>query len=117
MKRAGAPRRVTRPGPGSDPAYLEAVRKRPCMVQQFVYAQRLRDLFCGGDVVAHHAGPKINDSTAVPLCVTHHSHWHDANGAFKGWNKCERRIWAEQAIAVTRGVLGWARTQTQGESR
>jgi hypothetical protein len=83
------------------------VRKLPCL---FVATGE-----CDGDVVAHHAGPKKNDSTGVPLCVRHHGHWHDANGVFKGWKKESRRQWAGAAIADTRQDV--AGTQTQGESR
>ena len=82
--RKKAPRRVTRPGPGSDPAYLDAVRKLPCMLI----------VDCEGEVVAHHAGPKANDSTAVPLCWKHHGEWHDANGPFKWLDKTSQRDWA-----------------------
>jgi hypothetical protein len=108
MKRAGAPRRVTRPGPGRDEAYLEAVRKLPCFIASGD---------CEGDVVAHHAGPKSNDSTCVPLCWKHHGNWHDARGPFVALDKQGRRMWAESAIEVTRARTGSAGTQTQGESR
>lgn len=60
---------------------------------------------CVGDVVAHHAGPKTNDSTAVPLCWKHHAAWHEGNGVFKSWSKAQRREWAENAIAETQAVL------------
>lgn len=103
---AKPPRRITRPCPGSDPAYLERVRGLPCRAPagQVIPSDYP---FHSGDVVAHHAGPKVNDSTAVPLCWKHHGEWHSANGAFKGWNKYARRMWAEVAIAETRRILGW----------
>jgi hypothetical protein len=69
---------------------------------------------CEGDVVAHHAGPKSNDSTAVPLCHKHHQQWHDANGVFKGWIKQLRRTWAAMAIDATRLAV---RAETQDETR
>lgn len=103
--RKALPRRITRPGPGSSPAYLTEARKLPCLA---------RDLgpkgpySCEGDIVAHHAGPKVNDSTAVPLCAKHHQQWHDANGVFKGWGKEGRRAWAKAAIDATRLLVAAA---------
>jgi hypothetical protein len=72
-----------------------------------------------GDVVAHHAGPKTNDSTTVPLCFGHHDAWHSANGAFKGMDKEQRRKWAEFAIAETRLLVAMlaVRAETQDETR
>lgn len=98
MKRR-LPRRVTRPGPGSDPAYLQRVRERRCLVGSCVDGELPSH--------AHHAGPKSNDSTAVPLCSRHHREWHDANGFFRGATKEARRAWAATAITVTRAALGW----------
>lgn len=58
-------------------------------------------------MVAHHAGPKANDSTAVPLCFGHHGDWHDlsGNGVFGGFTKSDRRAWAESAIKDTRRII------------
>lgn len=61
---------------------------------------------------AHHAGPKSNDSTAIPLCLKHHDEWHSANGWTKHLVKDARRAWAESAIAVTRVMLGWGAEHT-----
>ena len=102
--RKALPRRVTRPGPGSDPAYLDAVRKLPCYCEGFG---------CYGDIVAHHAGPKSWDKGAVPLCVKHHAEWHDGNGSFKRWDKAERRAWADYAIRSTQHWVGGALTPEQ----
>jgi len=102
-----APRRVTRPGPGSDPAYLDAVRKLPCRV--FRSWATYAPMVCEGEMHAHHAGPKKNDSTAVPLCWKHHGQWHDANGVFKDWRKEERRAWAEASIEDTRKTISTRR--------
>ena len=60
---------------------------------------------CAGSVEAHHptgAGMalKSDDSKAFPLCMKHHREFHDASGAFKTWNKAERRAW--QALMVQR---------------
>ena len=99
MKRKPA-RRLTRPGPGSDLSYLEAVRKLPCLAPLDISMPAAS--MCEGPVVAHHAGPKSNDSTGVPLCWKHHQNWHDLNGVFKGWMKSDRRLWADMAIAHTR---------------
>lgn len=97
---AKPPRRVTRPGPGSDPAYLAKVRELPCCAPAALSEHR-------GDVVAHHAGPKSNDSTAVPLCAACHSAWHDGNGWTKGWSKEFRRAWADSAIILARYATDW----------
>jgi hypothetical protein len=102
--REALPRRITRPGPGSDPVYLAKVRRLKCAKPIGI---RFGYWPCGGDIVAHHAGPKSNDSTAVPLCVKHHAQWHDANGVFKGWDREQRRAWAAATIAWTRMALGW----------
>lgn len=99
-----APRRVTRPGPGSDPEYLAEVRKRRCLVGGCVDGELPSH--------AHHAGPKSNDSTAVPMCARHHQEWHDANGFFKRATKEARRDWAATAITVTRAARGWVARAT-----
>jgi hypothetical protein len=102
--RKALPRRVTRPGPGSDPAYLAEVRKLPCCAPRgILLRQAMHD--CDGPIHAHHAGPKTNDRTAVALCWKHHQAWHDANGVFKGWRKPERREWADAAIDDTRRLV------------
>lgn len=98
------PRRVTRPGPGSDPGYLAKVRRLPC-ARPRISLDGHHDLDCEGDVVAHHAGPKSNDSTAVALCVKHHQQWHDGNGIFRRWRKVDRRNWAEALIDDTRRII------------
>ena len=115
--RKALPRRVTRPGPGSDPAYLEAVRKLPCRIQ----AQREAAGFttygtCAFPSQAHHAGPKKNDSTAVPLCWGHHDQWHSGNGIFKGWTKADRRAWADAAIDDTRRLVAESRPTPEERS-
>lgn len=103
---AKPPRRVTRPGPGSDPAYLAKVRKLDCCAPRvWVFTGLTDDEEHGGDVVAHHAGPKSNDSTAVPLCVKHHDQWHNGNGVFKGLGKDARRKWAAERIIETRARI------------
>jgi hypothetical protein len=102
------PRRITRPGPGSDPAYLTEVRKLPCCAPR-ISLVGTEALLHDGDVVAHHAGPKTNDSTAVALCFKHHDQWHAGNGVFKGWFKSERREWADAAIDDTRRLVAEAR--------
>lgn len=105
---AKPPRRVTRPGPGSDPAHLAKVRKLPCCAPRANFIGP-EELYCKGDVVAHHAGPKNNDSTAVPLCWRHHNDWHsiNGNGVFKGWSKESRRAWADSAIILARHATDW----------
>lgn len=107
-----APRRITRPGPGSDPVYLAHVRNLPCRVLRVWVNSGVR--FCEGDTVAHHAGPKTNDSTAVPLCVKHHAQWHDLNGVFKGWKKADRRGWADRAIEDIRSIIAGRRERATG---
>lgn len=104
LRKAAQPRRVTRPGPGSDPAYLAKVRKLPCCAPRISLVGP-EALMHEGDVVAHHAGRKTNDSTAVALCWKHHGQWHDLNGVFKGWNKEQRRYWASAAIDDTRRII------------
>lgn len=103
------PRRVTRPGPGSDPGYLQKVRGLEC-ARPRISLDGESDLICEGDIVAHHAGPKSNDSTAVALCVKHHQQWHDGNGIFRRWRKVDRRNFAEALIDDTRRIIreGWS---------
>lgn len=107
MKRAAQPRRVTRPGVGSDPAYLAWVRGLPCLVAG-------NDTPCNGwPCHSHHAGKKTHDRTAIPLCFNHHNEWHSGVGCFdvrRGWNKTARRAWADVAIKV---VQGWHRDATE----
>ena len=102
MRKGGTPKRLSRPG--SDPVYLEEVRKLPCRVRR-PWGVSGSAQACSGDVVAHHAGPKSNDSTAVPLCWEHHQQWHDGTGVFDDWRKPERREWAATAIAETRTAV------------
>ena len=111
MKRK-APRRVTRPGPGGDPGYLAKVRTMECVAPR--RAINAEDTACWGPMQAHHAGRKDRDTTAVPLCLRHHDHWHGAYGVFRYWNRDARRIWAEVTIESTRRLV---RAETQDETR
>lgn len=104
MKRRRS-RRETRPGPGRDEAYLAWVRTLPCLFSG-VSACWL------GQVHAHHAGRKDADRTAVPLCLIHHTHWHDANGVFLGLGREQRREWAAKAIAETQARHGADHSRT-----
>jgi hypothetical protein len=92
------PRRLK--GPGSDPAYLESVRSLPCVARQLgAY---------WGPTHAHHAlgiAHKRDDSTAVPICMTHYSHWRDHNGVFTLWSRDKRQEFALLAIGLTRATL------------
>lgn len=99
--RRKAPRRLS--SPSADPGYLEAVRALPC---------RMSSLLCEGRVHAHHAVHRSQggiDADAVPLCATHHREWHEANGAFFGWNRELRRYWAGEAITWTRAAVAAGR--------
>jgi|SRR6478609_1376931 len=104
LRKRALPRRLTRPGPGSDPAYLDKVRKLPCCAPRISLVGP-EALFHEGDVVAHHARGKTNDRAAIALCWKHHGQWHDANGVFKHWTKDDRRTWSAAAIDDTQRII------------
>lgn len=98
--RRKAPRRLSRAG--SDPAYLEKVRRRPCW---FTGASDTR---CEGPVHAHHAIHRSQggkDVDAVPLCAKHHRAWHEDRPPFRGLDRLQRFAWATRAIADTRAAI------------
>ena len=96
-----------RPEVVRDPSYLDRVRALPCA------ARGMYRHACTPVIHAHHAGPrglgqKPADSTAIPLCSLAHTCWHDAKGCFFEWTKAERAAWAADKIAETRKTLGWS---------
>lgn len=103
LTRRWIPRTKRRARAGEDPAYLARVRLLVC-VARYLSA-------CHGRIEAHHAGRrpgigrKAHDHTAVPLCSAHHTDWHQAAGAFRGWQRDRRREWADEQIAATRALL------------
>lgn len=91
-KRA-TPRRSSRV---RDAAYMAFIRALPCCARIFGD--------CRGSVTAHHAGErglgmKCSDRETIPLCVAHHTAWHDATEPFSWWGKEMRQIWARVEIA------------------
>jgi len=97
------PRRLSRPG--SDPAYLAFVRTLRCCVRGMPSAGA-----CAGAMEANHAGRrpgtsmKAADDTALPKCHRHHVQWTEHLGAFRGWDKEQRRTWADGLIEITRAL-------------
>ena len=82
---------------GDDAQYLKWCRRQPC-------AQ------CGAtnDITAHHhtkgrgRGQRASDREAFPLCLTCHSNFHGASGAFKKMDKAGRRAWQDEQLRTHR---------------
>lgn len=126
--RRKVPRRVRRSG---DPEYMEKVRRLPCCAPRsvivFAYEPRKgfidpgtarSDVEHSGRIHAHHAGRrpgtgmKAHDDTCIALCEKHHRQWHDGTGVFAQWDKIDRRMWADAAIADTQRLI---RGETSGK--
>lgn len=59
---------------------------------------------CEGRIEASHTGErgigqKADDWTCLPKCHGHHVDWETHVGAFKGWPKEARRLWAAAWVA------------------
>lgn len=109
MKRGGRirwkpPRRLKRPG--SDPAYLAAVRTLPCAARSIPVATP-----CRGPMDPHHAGRrpgvglKCDDKDAIPMCRGHHEDVEHLTGMFRHWTKPVRLAWYDEQIALTRAAI------------
>ena len=97
----------TEPDPGSDPAYLNWLRRQPCA-------------HCGhiAPSEAHHStvapsrrgaskrgkGEKSDDRFAFPLYFKCHRAFHYATGDFREWDKAKRRAWQEEMSAKYRDI-------------
>lgn len=87
------PKRLKRAGANRE--FIQWVRTQMCVL--------LSDS-CEGRTHAHHAIHRSQggkDRDAIPFCMRHHWHWHNARGPFGGWSKMERFAWAVKAIANT----------------
>jgi hypothetical protein len=95
--------RERRSGRVRDTAYMDFVRGLPCcspMHPLIGHASRIH---------AHHAGQRAagrraNDDTCIPLCGWCHDCWHGAGGPFNGWDREQRRTWADARIAETQAL-------------
>lgn len=103
--KAKPPRRLK--GPGSDPAYLAAVRALPCCA-----VKAFSDVCdCLGPIDPHHAGNrpgvgmKAADDTCIPMCRRHHREVETLTGSFRHWDKAYRRLWYDARIAETREAI------------
>lgn len=83
--------------PSDAEAYLEHVRRQPCMAPSMGSPGG----GCEGDTVPHHEGPspmggKVSDFLTVPLCFRHHRIFHDTG-----------KLWPWDAVGTRFAMLEW----------
>lgn len=98
------------PDPGSDPAYLNWVRRQPCchcsaQPPSHAHHSTAPGLIDGltRRINSRGKGKKSADRFAFPLCFRCHGKFHDAAGDFRDWDKAKRRSWQEAMSAEYRG--------------
>lgn len=82
-----------------DPVYLALVRTLPCVARELTA--------CSGPHEAHHAGrrgigQKSKDRETCSLCRSHHRHFTDHTGPFRGWTRAQRRLWQDANVLATK---------------
>lgn len=96
-----------------DFAYMDLVRRLPCMVRVALELDRepaipargegVRVTPCGGRLEADHVGvralsQKSPDHQTAPMCHSHHGERTDVRGFFRGWTALQMRAWCDWAI-------------------
>lgn len=114
-KPRGLPRKRAKPrrGPWRSEAYRAEVRELPCCA--WPYCGPCRWEAGRGLVEASHAdvyaekggGMKAGDQRCVPHCPGHHDDWEQRKGAFAGWSKEGRQVWADAWTRDTQRTLGY----------
>lgn len=83
---------------------LERIRGMLCAMTGERIAVRNCD-GCWGPTEANHAtygvrgkGQKADNSLLFPLCLKHHTDWHDGKGYFWGWPKAVRVVFEREML-------------------
>lgn len=88
-----------------DPKHLKRVRGLTCCAPVGVTR-------CSGPIEAHHypygrgTSQKTHDHTAVPLCKTHHTEFHQSAGPFKHMGKAGKKAWSDDQVDRHQRLLG-----------
>jgi hypothetical protein len=72
---------------GGDEPYLRWIRRLPCCICSHTPPNDAHHITGAGMSL------KAPDRTAIPLCRTHHGHYHDGRGYFLDMGRIAKREW------------------------